>query len=67
MPARMQVRNGEHDALRIMDPRRHFLGLVKQSEIYIYCRPCRRFLRVLDITRHLTANRSPHDRIVSGA
>ena len=67
MPVRAQVRNGDHDALRILDPRRPFLGLMKQGEIYIYCRLCRRFLRVLEVTRHLIANRSPHDRIESGA
>jgi hypothetical protein len=33
-------------AERLVDARRHFLGLLKGGELLIYCRRCKKFLTV---------------------
>lgn len=35
-----------HGVSRLVDACQHFLGLVKGSELFIYCRRCKRFLLV---------------------
>jgi len=46
--ARTRHRRDEQDATRIVDPRQHFLGLMKGGEAYFYCAKCKRFLLVTD-------------------
>ena len=34
------------DVRRLVDPRQHFLGLVKGGALFVYCRQCQQFVRI---------------------
>ena len=59
MLARARGRSTEAPPQRIVDPHRHFLGLIKDGAIYIYCRGCKQFLRLFQRTNNPTASRPP--------
>ncbi len=59
MPTRTPGRGDGQHAQRILDPRRHFLGLLKDGAVYIFCRECKRFLKFIDLTHNTTASRPP--------
>lgn len=66
--ARSRRSHEEDGALRIVDPRQHFLGVMKGGESFFYCPKCKRFLLVRDQEEpQFTRRLPPHRQLGRGA